>query len=427
MDHIPRLELALTLLLVLGCENAEAPTAPTEMERRTGFAITGFDLASVYAGGLYSCGLTKAGKAYCWGKNQLGELGNDNAPTDSDVPIAVAPPAGATTPLTFASLSTGSFHACGLTYSGQAYCWGSNASGQLGDNHASTASAVPVQVVGSIVFVALSTGGSHTCGISTGGQAYCWGRDDGGALGDANPAVTSYVPVAVSPPAGSTAPLTFALVSAGEGLHTCGVVKDVGTAYCWGSNSSGQLGDANTGVDSDLPVAVAPPAGSIVPLTFGTITAGQSHTCAVVKDGGRAYCWGGNSFGELGNAQATVDSDIPVAVAPPAGATTPLSFSSVSAGMSHTCGITKTKGGQAACWGWNNTGQLGNGTSFDIDVPVAVSSASITFASINAGLVHTCGIAKGKGAWCWGDNEFGQLGNDQAPVDNSAPSPVRTP
>ena len=214
-------------------------------------------------------------------------------------------------------------------------------------------------------------------------------------------------------------------MSAGS-FHTCGVTGGL-QAYCWGSNQFGQLGDDNAPIRTAVPVAVAPPLGGTTPLTFTSLTAGDSHTCGVVKVGGQVYCWGGNGAGQLGDDNQGVDSDVPVALAPPAGATTPLTFASVSAGAFHTCGVIRTKGGQVACWGENSFGQLGNGTEFPAFVPVAVASGSITFVSVSGGGRHTCGLAKGRGAWCWGQNAFGQLGNDQAPVSNFAPSPVASP
>ena len=194
MSNIRRLVPALVPMLLLGCDTADPPTGPAQP--RAGFTIAGFDLTSLDAGDSYACGLRKNGQAYCWGRNLFGELGDGNAPNDSDVPVAVSSGAVA-----FASLNAGGLHACALTAGGQAYCWGANDRGQLGDDNAPTASDVPVPVAGgSLAFASLSAGTQHSCGVTAGGQAYCWGSNASGQLGDDNGGTDSDVPVAVAPP-----------------------------------------------------------------------------------------------------------------------------------------------------------------------------------------------------------------------------------
>jgi len=155
--------------------------------------------------------------------------------------------------LTFAAVSAGDGHACGITRSGAAYCWGYNLSGQLG-NGTTMSSATPVTVSGGLTFTAVSVGASETCGVTTSGAAYCWGYNGYGELGTGT-TTGSLIPVAVS------GGLTFAAVSidrlenANAGPHTCGATPG-GAAYCWGDNTTGELGDGTSGTNRLTPVAV---------------------------------------------------------------------------------------------------------------------------------------------------------------------------
>jgi alpha-tubulin suppressor-like RCC1 family protein len=251
-----------------------------------------------------------------------------------------------------------------------------------------------------ITFAAVSAG-DHACGLTPAGTAYCWGFNYSGALGNGTTA-NSATPVAV---AGG---LTFAVVSAGAG-YTCGVTP-AGAAYCWGSNDSGALGNGTT-TNSTAPVAVA---GG---LRFAALTAGQDfHTCGVTP-AGAAYCWGLNIAGQLGNGTVTaVDNPMPVAVSGG------LTFAAVSAGgENHTCGVTSA--GAAYCWGANDWGQLGVGTTiFGSTAPVAVAGG-LTFAAVSAGFNHTCGLTPAGAVYCWGFNYDGELGNGTT-ANSTAPVAV---
>ena len=191
---------------------------------------------------------------------------------------------------------------------------------------------------------------------------------------------------------------------------------NTGAVNCWGSNSDGQLGNGTT-TDSSAPVAVAAFTDGV---TAVSITAGYSHTCAVLNTGA-VNCWGHNSNGQLGN-NTTTNSSVPVAVA----AFTDVSATAVSitAGNSHTCAVLNT--GAVNCWGDNSNGQLGNGTTTDSSAPVAVAAftdVSATAVSITAGDSHTCALLNTGAVNCWGRNVDGQLGNDTT-TDSSVPVAV---
>jgi alpha-tubulin suppressor-like RCC1 family protein len=198
---------------------------------------------NVSAGEAHTCGifssLLTGGPAYCWGRNANGELG-DGTTTPSQVPRTVS---GG---YTFASVSAGRDHSCGVVTGGVAYCWGRNTSGQLGDR-TTTASAVPTQVRGGLTFALISAGGEQSCGITTDGTAYCWGGNSAGQLGVGTSVIQVSTPVPVA--------VGRSLSSTTASFHTCAVVTPGGAGYCWGGNSNGELGDGTT-TSSRIPVPV---------------------------------------------------------------------------------------------------------------------------------------------------------------------------
>lgn len=200
-------------------------------------------VAVVSAGNGTSCALSVAGKAYCWGVNDNGILGDGQHPdssVDSSKPVSVVGD------IIFSSLSAGGHHVCGIAVDRQAYCWGWNAYGQLGDGTTDDASR-PSLVARGVAWVQLSAGHFHTCGVSSLGATYCWGRNDEGQFGTGLTGRAN-APQLIAPPR------TYTAVIAG-GLHTCAVTPR-GVAECWGRGNSGQLGDGR-GLNSLRPVQVA--------------------------------------------------------------------------------------------------------------------------------------------------------------------------
>lgn len=349
---------------------------------------------TVGAGDARTCALGADGYAYCWGLTPA--LGRSTLPLPAPGSVR------------FTSISMGHRFACGLVSGGAAYCWGANESGQLGNGSAEDAVA-PVAVAGGHTFASVSAGGHHACALTAGGAAWCWGAGANGQLGSGSTA-GSAVPVAVG------GGRVFVTLSAGA-YHTCGIATGLGTLYCWGDNSAGQIGDSTT-VGRTTPVPVL---GSVT-----RVSAGYWHTCAVAS-GSAAYCWGSGSAGQLGTG-STTDRRSP---APVTGGHV---FSVIAAGLIHSCGV--DSGGAAWCWGVNSWGQLGNTnvTSIPAPSPAAVSGG-LAFTAISTGLytysdesinggtaAHTCGLSAGGLTYCWGVNNLGQVGNGQAGF-----SPVVTP
>jgi len=365
-----------------GVYNLTVDGTATAGNRSTSLTLTvsaaGGSGVTVDAGGYHSCAL-EARQAFCWGNNR-GQLGDGTMP-DRLVPTAVA---GG---LTFATLSAGDGASCGLTLTGAAYCWGFNTSGQLGDG-TTTDRLSPTPVAGGLTFAALSAGnnaaGGHTCGVTTSGAAYCWGRNGNGQLGDGT-TTDRLVPTPV------TGGVAFAAVITG-GQHTCGVTTS-GAAYCWGFNGAGGLGDGTT-TQRLVPTLVA---GG---LTFAGLSAGAAHTCGVTPTG-VLYCWGFNGSGQVG------DNTLTQRLVPtPVGGG--LTFAGVSTGFGHTCGVTTT--GTAQCWGFNGQGELGDGTTTERHVPTLVAGG-LSFAAVSAGSQHTCGGTTSGVVYCWGLNGNGQVGD----------------
>jgi alpha-tubulin suppressor-like RCC1 family protein len=357
--------------------------------------ITGvpFTFKSVAAGGNFSCGVTPHGGAFCWGENGVGKLG-DNTTTSRLTLGKVMEPAGIL-PRLYRELWAGENAACAVNDPGQLYCWGLNNFGQLGTGR-TTNELRAVGTFGSIL--GFGIGRFHTCAVIP--FLWCSG-ENGGKLGNGGTANSS-VPVHAPTP-----DKFFSSVAAGA-AHTCALRQFIGEAYCWGDNSFGQLGDGTTTARS-TPTAVS---GG---LTFTAITAAGDHTCGVVS-GGAVYCWGNNASGQLGD--GTQDNR-PAPVAVQGG----LAFAKISAGSAHTCGL--TSGGTAYCWGSSLDGQVGDGTSGIRLAPTAVSGG-LTFTGISAGLSHTCGAVAGGAAYCWGNNSTGALG-DGTTTARLVPVAVRRP
>jgi alpha-tubulin suppressor-like RCC1 family protein len=238
-----------------------------------------------------------------------------------------------------------------------------------------------------LTFHQVSAGETHTCGVTTENVAYCWGLNHYGELGDGTTTDRAR-PVPVQ------GGLHFRLVSTGSD-HTCGVTTE-NVAYCWGLNIYGQLGDGTTSDHSTTPVAVA---GN---RQFRLVDAGVAHTCALSYPDRRAYCWGNNGYGQLGDGSETVRRT-PVAVV---GAR---AFRSLAAGNAHTCAVTPTY--QAYCWGYNRFGQLGDGTEVLQRSQPSLVAGGRQFVQVDAGWYHTCAVTPGERAFCWGNGRNGQIGD----------------
>lgn len=336
------------------------------------------------AGRNHTCGLASGGQAYCWGQNSSGQLGDSTA-ASTTVPVAVYQPG-----LSFAQITGGNVHTCALTSTGAAYCWGYNPDARLGDS-TFVNPLRPVPVTTNVAFASLSAGGAHTCGLNSSGQAYCWGNNVWGQIGDST-TVSPFFPKAVQHPAG----VTFTQINAAEN-NTCALDTN-GQAYCWGYGGDSGIGNGSTS-SQRIPTAVSQGV-----VTYTQISTTYKHACGLTSTG-QAYCWGFNGQGQLGD-NTTTNRSSPVAVQQGA-----VTFASIHAGGNQTCALDAS--GNAYCWGDDTYGQLGNGATAGSLTPVAVTMPSgVTFAQIQVGGVHACGRDGSVGqSWCQGRNNFGQIGD----------------
>jgi len=319
----------------------------------------------------HTCGLTDDSVAFCWGANDLGQLGVP-ALLQSGTPIASADAPR------FATVAAGATFTCATEGSGTVDCWGSSARGRLGagSGQLSTASPVPVPVTEALS--GLVSGWNHSCGLE-GTATICWGE---------NPAAGGSGPVSWTPAILDGGGFTSLMAAVGFG---CGI--DSGTASCWGANGWGQLGNGST----DATAVPVPVAGN---LQFTLLAGGWTHTCGLTT-GGAAQCWGDGRSGQLG-AGDTLSHLTPVAVAGG------LTFKSITAGAARTCAVATD--GTGYCWG--------NG-----DLTPAPISGAPALTSIMLGDYHTCALSTDGRAYCWGLNNRGQLG-DGTFADRAAPASV---
>ena len=361
-----------------------------------------------------SCALSQ-GRPYCWGNNGQGQLGN-NSTTNSNKPVAVNM-SGVLSGKTVTQVSTGYSHSCAIA-DGAAYCWGLNSQGQLGNNSTANSS-VPVAVntsglLSGKTITSIVAGGYFTCAVAD-GLVYCWGQNNYGQLGN-NSTTNSLLPVAVTT-TGVLSGRTVSMIDAAVD-NVCVVAS--GNAYCWGANFYGKLGNNST-TNSSVPVAVVT-SGVLNGKTITAIDGALTFMCAIAN--GAPYCWGWNNYGQLGDG-TTTSSNVPVAVIT-SGVLSGKMITQVAASVNAACVIGS---GSAYCWGRGDNGELGNNTFVDSLPAVAVNTSGAlngkTLTSIAGGSNYFCAISS-PDVFCWGINNWGQLGNSSS-TSSSVPVRVSNP
>lgn len=329
------------------------------------------DVVAVAAARAHTCALLADGAVSCWGVNFPASNGN-TARRKAELPPARA-------------IVAGDDHNCALLFDGTVRCWGRNFEGQLGDGGASGTDGgeTPVAVAGLTNVVAIAAGAAHTCAATSGGRAFCWGRNTNGQLGDGS-TITRRSPVAT-------------VVSNVEGLaagvaHSCALVSQ-GRLQCWGANASGQLGNGRT-TDARGPVLTS------LTRSIGArgIGAFANGSCAARVDG-LASCWGANQAGQAG-----VGAKIPAAVLAPSAVATISGAVDVSPGGAHGC--LRLANGRLNCWGSNALGQIGDGSFLERLAPAEIMSGQIAVVS---GERQSCAISAASRLTCWGSNAYRQI------------------
>ena len=341
--------------------------------------------------------------------------GCSTLPTDAKNPSQSTTPVRVASARTYTQVAAGFVHTCALAANGAAYCWGSNEYSQLGSSLATDScggrpcSKTPIAVRGGHAFTFLAAGWVHNCGIASDTRTFCWGGgaiERQGYLGDGTLS-SSDTPVAV------VADSAFKSVTIGDG-HSCALTAS-GMAFCWGQNAWGQLGDG-TQTDRASPVVVS------TDVRFRSLSAGAYHTCGITLDND-AYCWGDNRWGQHGRGAVQYNT-VGNIVAQPQRVTGGIAFAAIAGGWEHTCAITTS--GAAYCWGRNEDDrQLGDDSDVSHRGTPGRVSGDLTFVSLTAGALATCGRTAAAELFCWGANYYGGLGNGEM-VASGVAHPVRT-
>ena len=365
----------------LNAISAQAPDGATAALKTLGVvALTGRRIA---VGSSHSCAITSDGSTWCWGVNASGQLGIGVIDTTRPLAVPIVDDPG------FAAVVAGWNHTCGLTAAGAAWCWGANGAGQLGDGSTSDRTR-PTAVSGSLTFAQLAAGVDFMCGVSTAGALYCWGANAFGQLGTGT--ASASVPTRV----GSDS--SWRAVATGLRLG-CGL-RDDGSAWCWGASFDGELGAPAPDSCNGTPCARAPVAVT-GGLRFVQLAAGAVFACGLTA-AGETWCWG--QVSQFGAPDGVTPRRI--------GAGTALT--TITAGVQYLCGLTAA--GAASCIGVSQQGALGGGRIEESFTTLHPVTGGLVFRSLVAGSSRTCGVATDDLLYCWGAPYGGSGSRDALPV-----------
>lgn len=339
---------------------------------------------TVSTGDHFACGLTSAGEAYCWGRNAEGQLGDGSS-------INRATPVRVRTGMRFHDISAGWWgHACAVSLEGDAYCWGANEHGQLGDGTIVNRS-VPSAVLGGLKFRDISAGTQMTCGITVAGEAYCWGSPAySGSLGSESTS-SSTRPVRVD------TDVLFTKIDS-HWQMTCGLSVE-SEAYCWGFS-------APSGIGHELGVQPSRVADGV---TFKQFVSGMSDFCGITQSDD-LYCW------IASDPVSPLDGRVLIGD----------QYASLATGPEPLCAVTNEHEGM--CWNATREYRVNAGDSHPV-TPATRILVSRDAKRISRSISFTCAVvADGKSddVLCWGRNEFGQLGNGKF-EDSREPVRVAAP
>jgi alpha-tubulin suppressor-like RCC1 family protein len=391
--------LTPALVATFACgEAVESPTAPASAPTLAPAATATLMVRQVNAGNLHNCAVATDNRAYCWGWNVFGQIGDGTTSYERPTPTLVR---GG---LSFRQISAGTYHTCGVTTANRAYCWGLG--GHVGDG-TNMSRLRPAPVAGGLSFRQVSAGQEHTCGVTTDDRVYCWGDNVFGQLGNGTTGDIGYPELS---PVAVMGTLRFRGVSVGT-YHSCGVTT-TDRAYCWGGDQWGQVGDGaasgtcqvtfNTLPCRKKPTLVAggyrwrqvDAGGGNGPGEDQTGPTSAGRTCGVTTDG-RAFCWGDGTQGQNGDGTRSIRT------APSKVAGDRL-YRAVSTGHFHSCAVATNN--RAYCWGVNHAGQVGDGTEGTMRLRPRAVVGGLLFDQVSAGDASTCGRTATGAAYCWGFN-----------------------
>lgn len=365
---------------------------------------------SVSTGVFYTCVLATNSQVYCSGYNAFGQLGIGNTSNVSNPQAAFGIPSG----LLVKNLQSSANHTCVVASDNNAYCAGSNGSGQLGvgdtTNRLTPNTKFNIPSGQTVTKLVTSQAGGHTCAIATNGELYCAGNNTNGEAGVGNVTARNTPDTAFNPPGTLTA-----IDADQDAYQTCTIASDY-KAYCAGNNTYGQIGIGNFTNPQSTPAT----AFALNPSTLSVreIVSGQQNVCALASDN-RAYCAGNNDFGQIG--VGTTGSDNSPNTAFNIGS---LTVQKIVIGIHYVCALASDQ--RLYCAGRDDFGQLGDGTV----TPAGNTTPSTAFGlpsgltarDVSAGYFHTCVLASDRQVYCAGNNSYGQLGNNTTASTDPTPS-----
>nr|MBP9743488.1 hypothetical protein [Burkholderiales bacterium] len=355
------------------------------------------------------CGLDTNGTIYCWGNNGSGQVGNGTYKNESH-PTAVSNPNN----IIFKSLIGFNYNFCATDENNNLYCWGSGNSGQNGNGNSKNESApskvqLPIDSTTHtpITFTSVAIGGNSICGIGSNKHVYCWGNNQYGQIGDGTNTNAS-IPTQIVMADSTAESETFTQVDINYYSNgSTCAVASSGNLYCWGGGVHGALGNGTTSNVNKATLVTMPANGD----KFKSIIGMGNGNCALTTTN-TAYCWGYNNSGEGGNGISYSDFLVPTAVLMPTSESGESeTFATMTTSVNTACAISTL--GTAYCWGYGWTGQRGDGATSNLNVPVKSQLANQTL-SISSSYYQNstlCAIDINHQVYCWGAGNYGQIGN----------------
>lgn len=410
----------------LGFENPNRVFVPTKINHdpeNTGQNLSFIDLEVRDETG---CAIDHNHQLWCWGNSEFDQLGINRRPFSRLAVKIDHRPFNNNDPLLFKKVSPSTEHICGLSLNNKIWCWGNNVVGNLGNN-SKVSSPVPqtIHSRNNLRFTHLSSGRYNNCALSFEGELWCWGPDYGGKLGNKDKGasiIPERIPIVINPPEeesltcnlndGNCSSNYTKLTATGGSI--CGLTQE-NQLWCWGSNSENQLGIASINY-SILPrhlnsISELEPTPDFIDVSMGNL-----HTCAI-SDDNKGWCWGKGEYGQLANGEsgdAGIQSEYPSQISAPANLGRDLSLTQISSGVFHSCGLDDEN--KIWCWGDNEYGQLGTRNNELANLPTKIDhdplelGNELNFTAVSSGNYHSCGLDTENKIWCWGYNQSGQLG-----------------
>ena len=379
----------------------------------------------------FSVGVASDGNAYAWGNNQYGQLGQGSPSSiPQKTPVRVPLPDGVASGFTYTQIAAGGAHVLAIGSDQTVYAWGANDHDQLGDTTTGHSKPQPVRDTDGQPFKAtqISAGAYDSAAIDPQGRVYTWGSEGNNHYIYSTSKPT---PTLARDPNGSSQGLHAVQVSVNWSFIMA--LGTDGSVYTWGYNNYGQLGNGQSTGEGNAtyaadPVRVPDPKDASKAFKAVQISAGGFHALAISQDG-TAWAWGYNDYGQLGD-NTEINRPTPTQVGNPTNSSQPFQVAQISAGVIHSLAIDKS--GAAWAWGRNTNGQLGNGATSNQPTPRRVSPPTgqgsagtrLATARISAGRGHSLAIGQDGNTYAWGDNQYGQLGNGSDTTPISTPTQV---